>query len=109
MKLKSTIDVSLNFKDLDVENAVQRELKDTASEIEKQAKANAPVLTGNLRNSITSDVKGLEANIGTDCEYAGYVHDGTYRMPARPFLDSAAEKELDGIEDRIADIIARLL
>jgi hypothetical protein len=30
-------------------------------------------------------------------------------MPARPFLDSAAETNLEGIEDRIADAIARKL
>lgn len=109
MKIESSVEVSLDFKDIDIDKIVQRELEDTASKIKKQAKANTPVLTGNLRNSITSEVKGLEANIGTDCYYAGYVHDGTYRMAARPFLDSAAEKELEGIEDRIADEIVRLL
>ena len=109
MKLECSVEMSLDFRDIDIDKIVRRELEDTASNIEKQAKANAPVLTGYLRNSITSDVKGLEANIGTDCYYAGYVHNGTYRMAARPFLDSAAEQELDGIEDRIVDEIVRLL
>ena len=40
---------------------------------------------------------------------AHFVHDGTYKMEARPFLESAANKELEGIEERIADAIMRLL
>ncbi len=95
--------------DLDIDGVVKRELADTASDIEEEAKANCPVDTGRLKSSIKADVQGLEANIGTDVEYAHFVHDGTYKMAARPFLESAANKELEGIEDRIADAIARLL
>ena len=95
--------------DLDIDGVVKRELADTASDIEEEAKANCPVDTGRLKSSIKADVQGLEANIGSDVEYAHFVHDGTYKMAARPFLESAANKELEGIEDRIADAIARLL
>ena len=109
MKIKATIDMDFDFGNLDIDNIVERDLKDTASEIEKQAKANVPVATGRLRASIKASISGLEANIGTDVEYAHFVHDGTYKMIARPFLFSAADGELEGIEDRIADDIARLL
>ena len=60
-------------------------------------------------NSIKADIDDLEVNIGTDVYYAPFVHDGTYKMEARPFLESAAETVLDDIEDRIADAITRLL
>jgi HK97 gp10 family phage protein len=109
MDIKATIDMNFKFKDFDIDNIVERELTDAASDIEKNAKAITPVDTGRLRASITADVKGLEANIGTDVEYAGFVHDGTYKMPARPFLFSAADGILEGLEERIADEIARLL
>ncbi len=109
MDIKATIDMNFKFKDFDIDNIVERELTDAASDIEKNAKAITPVDTGRLRASITADVKGLEANIGTDVEYAHFVHDGTYKMPARPFLFSAADSILEGLEERIADEIARLL
>ena len=101
--------MNFNMGDLDIDGVVKRELADTASDIEEEAKANCPVDTGRLKSSIKADVQGLEANIGSDVEYAHFVHDGTYKMAARPFLESAANKELEGIEDRIADAIARLL
>lgn len=109
MDIKATIDMNFNMKDFDIDDIVQRELKDTASNIEKGAKNITPVDTGRLKASIAADVRGLEANIGTDVEYARFVHDGTYKMEARPFLFSAADDILEGIEDRIADDIARLL
>lgn len=109
MEIKAMIDMNFNFRDLDIDNIVERELADTASDIEKEAKAITPVDTGRLKRSIAADVRGLEANIGTDVEYAHFVHDGTYRMEARPFLYQAADGILEDIEDRIADDIARLL
>ena len=109
MDINVTIDSNLDLVATELENAIQEELKKSAYEIEKKAKANCPVLTGYLRDSIKADVDNLEANIGTKCSYASYVHDGTYKMEARPFLESAAETVLDDIEDRIADAITRLL
>lgn len=109
IEIKATVDMNFSIGDLDIDSIVQRELKSTASDIEEQAKQNCPVDTGRLKGSIKAGVQGLEANIGTDVEYAHFVHDGTYKMAARPFLESAANKELEGIEERIADAIMRLL
>ena len=109
MDIKATIDMNFSFKDFDIDSIVERELTDTASNIEKEAKAITPVDTGRLKRSIAADVQGLEANIGTDVEYAHFVHDGTYKMPARPFLYEAADGELESLEERIANDIARLL
>lgn len=57
---------------------------------ETAAKARCPVDTGRLRSSITwrieVDGRGLVAIIGTNVEYAIYVHEGTTRMVGRPFL-----------------------
>ena len=109
MIISGKVDIDIDFKDFNIDNVVERELKELATDIEKEAKRNTPVLTGHLRNSIESEVDGLEANIGTDCYYAPFVHDGTYKMAARPFLDMAAESILDGFEDKLVDEIVRLL
>ena len=47
--------------------------------------------TGRLKNSITSRVEGDKAVVGSDVEYAVYVHEGHRTrsgsfVPARPFL-----------------------
>ncbi len=104
-----TIDSNFDFKTADIEKIVQQELTKSANQIKKQAKANCPVDTGRLKKSIDTEIGDLEVDIGTDVYYASYVHDGTYRMEARPFLESAAETVLDDIEDSIADAIVRSL
>jgi HK97 gp10 family phage protein len=109
MDIKATIDMNFKFKDFDIDSIVERELADTASDIEEEAKKKAPVDTGRLRASIEAETKGLEANIGTDVEYAHFVHDGTYAIEAQPYLFSAADSLLESIEERIANDIARLL
>ena len=58
---------------------------------ETHAKELCPVDTGRLRNSITHDVEGQTAIIGTNVEYAAYVELGTSRMGARPYLAPAAQ------------------
>lgn len=109
MDIKITIKNDFDIDIKDIERAVQEELEDTANNIEDDAKRNCPVDTGYLRSSIKTDIDKLDVEVGTDCEYAPYVHDGTYKMSARPFLDIAAETALNGIEDRIVDAIVRKL
>ena len=45
--------------------------------IENQARENAPIDTGELRRSISHEVQGNEAVVGTNLFYAPYVHIGT--------------------------------
>lgn len=45
--------------------------------VEREAKIKVPSHTGELANSIASRVEGLTAIIGTNLEYAVYVHQGT--------------------------------
>ena len=46
--------------------------------------------TGDLRNSISSKVDGLEAVVGSTSEIAPYHEFGTSKMPMRPFIGTAA-------------------
>lgn len=70
---------------------VEKGLTKTALRIDRDAKMNCPVDTGNLRGSITFDVNGDCAEIGTNVEYAPYVEYGTLHQPAKPFLGPAFE------------------
>lgn len=47
--------------------------------------------TGRLKGSISSEVdqSTLTLYVGTNTEYAGYVHDGTHRMAPNRFLKNA--------------------
>jgi HK97 gp10 family phage protein len=75
--------------------------------IMNDAKQRAPVLTGNLRRSITmEDGPGeFEINIGTDVEYAPFQEFGTSRMGARPFLRPAFDENTAQVEREIAEAL----
>lgn len=77
----------------------------------------APVDTHNLRDTHVSRITGLTASIGPNLDaapYAPYVHDGTARMRARPWLDfvrddrePAVEKLADGLLEEITSDLAK--
>ena len=71
--------------------AIARGLEAIGIEAESDAASICPVDTGRLRNSITHtiDGNGKAAIIGTNVEYAKYVHMGTHRQKAQPFLTDA--------------------
>lgn len=72
------------------EGPVGKMLARVAVKVESAAKARCPVDTGRLRSSITwrieVDSKGVVAIVGTNVEYAFFVHEGTRYMAGRPFL-----------------------
>lgn len=73
----------------DVTRDLEKSLKDSARDIELGAKSTVPVRTGNLRDSIGFDVKGLEAVIEVDTNKAPYAEEVEKRVP---FLDDAFNK-----------------
>lgn len=103
--------------------------------IENEAKRNCPVDTGQLRESIRSEVERNEAVVGTNLEYAPYVEYGTGvyaaggdgredpwtycdaegnwhttigQMP-QPFLEPAYEASKDKIDKIFIDYIKKEL
>lgn len=52
-------------------------IKDACLLVEREAKENAPVASGELRRSIESKVMGNEGEVGTSLFYAPYVEYGT--------------------------------
>ena len=90
MSVKVNDNTEQVLKELD--NAMARALTRIGLAAEGYAKKEAPVDTGNLRNSITNEVVMSEkvAYIGTATFYAPYVELGTSRSKAQPFLKPAA-------------------
>ncbi len=90
-----------------MEDAINKALTASALVVEGQAKALCPVDTGNLRNSITHEVEGKEARVGTNVEYAPFVELGTSKMAAQPFLNPALEQNKGNIQKIFADALKK--
>ena len=80
------------------DEAVEKALMEMGLVAEAHAKteiANDPkrIDTGRLRNSITfAKADDTSVAVGTNVEYAEYVHEGTQRMAPNRFLKNAVEK-----------------
>lgn len=84
-------------------------VRKTALDLEAQAKAFAPVDTGNLRSSIGSDITAMEASVGPTADYGAYVEFGTSRMAPRAFLGPALDRVTPGFVDAMGRISDGLL
>jgi len=79
---------------------------------EREAKRLCPVDTGNLKNSIRSEVIEQHhhyaiAETGTNVEYAPHVEFGTEEMAAQPFLRPALDENESRIRRAIAQAVKR--
>jgi HK97 gp10 family phage protein len=65
-----------------------------SADIQRIGQKNTPIgPTGNLRNNVVNSYRpgSLSASIRWVMQYAAYVHEGTYKMPGRPFASDAVE------------------
>jgi len=69
----------------------------------------APVLTGNLRDTHQTTVSGLEGRIYPTAPYAVYVHQGTRRMQARPWLDYAKDTADPAVRQHETELLQDLV
>jgi HK97 gp10 family phage protein len=76
-------------------------VKASGEQVAEEAKANAPVLSGALRDSIGVDSSGLTAEIGPTVDYASYVEWGTWKDAPQPFMEPAAEAGLDDLAEKL--------
>ena len=77
--------------------------------VQGDATSRTPVLTGNLKNSITYKVREEDAIVGTNVEYAPYVEFGTSKMAAQPFLEPSLHDNRKRIEKLIGDVIGKAI
>lgn len=87
------LETALEAVGLHIEGEAKEELENTPRRID----------TGNLRNSITHRVVDAEkaVYIGTNVEYALYVHEGTSRMDPNRYLKNAVDRNKDQVLDYI--------
>lgn len=88
-----------------------RAIAKTAHEIEADAKAIVPVDTGNLKNSISTDLDRAElsAEIGPTANYGGYVEEGTSRMGPQPYMRPAFDRRKEGLVQAMEQIVGDFL
>lgn len=89
-----------------MDRAIARGLEAIGIEAETDAARICPVDTGRLRNSITHTIEddGDEQStlVGTNVEYAKYVHYGTHKTKAQPFLTDAVTNNVSKYERILA-------
>lgn len=81
----------------------------TAHDVLGTAETLVPVDTGYLKNSLSADVSGLDAEIGPTAEYGGYVELGTSRMSPQPYLAPAFDAHEGSLVDAIGHAGERIL
>jgi HK97 gp10 family phage protein len=94
-----------------VREVVRDAVTDAAEAVASDARATVPVVTGALRDSITTEVgsDGLSVQVSTGLDYGQFVEHGTSRMPAQPFMLPAAEAERGRLPGRLRDAGQRLV
>lgn len=70
-------------------------------DVEANADAITPVVTGNLKNNKEIEVNGLSGKIHWKAEYALYVHEGTRYQASQPFAADGFEKALPSLTEAL--------
>lgn len=96
---------------LEAKNAAVRQAMETiglhlegeaADELENSPRR---VDTGRLKGSITHASDDSSVTVGTNVEYAIYVHFGTRKMDANAFLKNAFERNMDQVREYILNAL----
>jgi HK97 gp10 family phage protein len=66
-----------------------------------------PVDTGKLKSRNSYAIVNNELQLHNDCEYAGFVEHGTYKMSAQPFMKPAAYNHLAEIKQIAEEYLTR--
>lgn len=110
------LSVDLGQAEQKVGDGVRVALRKAALDTEAQAKAFAPVDTGNLRNSIGhSDLRALsqtgtlEVEVGPTAAYGRYVEEGTSRTAPQAFMGPAFDRVQPGFLSALDEIAEKLL
>lgn len=103
----TTVDNSKLFKDAKDE-AVRSAMKAIGIHLEGEAKdelENAPrrIDTGRLQKSISNKPAASSVSVGTNVEYAIYVHFGTRKMAPNAFLKNAFVHNQDQIKQYLIE------
>lgn len=97
-QVKEALTPALEAIGIHIEGEAKEELENTPRRID----------TGNLRNSISHEVDEGEGvvYVGTNVEYALYVHEGTVNMAPNRYLKNAVERNQDQITQYLKDALS---
>lgn len=102
------IAAQLNQASREVMPKAREAMKKALTDISTGAKNRAPVDTGALRNSISTQTQGnrdyARGEVGPTVHYAGYLERGTSRMRAQPYLRPATDAVIPGYEAALGQI-----
>lgn len=77
-------------------------VNESGQAIEHRAQENAPVLTGDLRDSIhLVRVGPMSIKVVADSDHADYVENGTSKMAPEPYMAPAFDAEEPGVAKRV--------
>lgn len=79
-------EVARVFKSVNLKKGISQAIERLAFTTEREAKKVTPVDTGRLRASIATNITPFRAIVAPHTHYAGFVHEGTRYMRARPYL-----------------------
>lgn len=104
-----TMNIYLNTR-IELEHVIQEAVRDVfENHMRPDAKAGSPVLTGNNRDGIDTEVTqvgdGISATLYTTSGYGGYLETGTSKMEARPYIGPAVEKSIGLIPLKVKERI----
>lgn len=80
-------ELAKRFDGADLKPFFSEQIAKFAFEIQGKSRRVTPVDTGRLRNSVLiKELSPLRARIGPHTDYDYFVHEGTVKMRARPFM-----------------------
>lgn len=95
-----------------VQAGIKAASTDSAVEIRDNARSNAPIDTGDLRDAIKVRSIPIGSEVGIfdpDVDYGDYLEFGTSRMPAQPFMTPAVVSERPRYPGRVTSEVRKRL
>lgn len=84
-------------------------VRESADNVQRDARTFAAVLTGAMRADISVQAAGLNALIEADIRYATFQEHGTSKMAAHPFMAPAADANAGRFYQAVAEAAEGLL
>ncbi|MBU5485964.1 HK97 gp10 family phage protein [Clostridium sp. MSJ-11] len=82
-----------------INNNLIKALEEIGKLVTAESQMNTPVDTGNLRRSQGYKVNKDRVEIGSNIDYASFVHEGTSKQKAQPFLKDAVMENIEEIRE----------